>query len=109
MGCHGVLEAERSNPQLFKVDIIMKLDFKKASYSDSICDTVDYTSVYNDVRDLVENKSFHLLEALGAHIADKIINTYDIKEVEVAVYKPQPPGIKQIDYFAVIVQRSKNK
>jgi len=106
-GCHGVPEEEQKAPQLFKVDIIMRLDLKKAIQSDNIYDTVDYASVYSDVRDIVEKKSFHLLETLCAHIADKLIQTYEISQVEVVVYKPHPPMIENIDYFAVAMTRSK--
>ena len=107
-GYHGLLEAEQKTVQEFKVDITMYLDLKKAGNSDDIHDTVDYASVYSDVRDIVEKKSFRLLEALCANIAEKIMDTYEITEIEVIVYKPQAPMIENIDYFAVAITRKKN-
>ena len=105
-GRHGVTEEEKKTPQVIKVDVIIYLDLKKAGHSDNLCDTVNYASVYEDIRDIVEKKSFNLLEALCANIAEKILNTYNINKIEVAVYKPNPPMLEPIDYFAVAITRN---
>lgn len=106
-GCHGVLDEERYMPQEFQVDITLFLDLQKAGQSDDITDTVDYASVYEDVRHMVEKQSFQLIEALAQHLADHILKSYAVHEVEVVVYKPHPPKMNQIDYFAVALTRSK--
>lgn len=91
MGRHGVPPEERAEPQPFEVDVVLGLDLSRAAATDELSDTVDYASVYERARRVVEEGSFHLLEALASAIADAVLAAFPIDEVEVRVRKPQAP------------------
>ena len=42
MGRHGVADEEREAPQLFEVDLVVRLDLSKPATTDDLSDTVDY-------------------------------------------------------------------
>jgi len=91
LGHHGVSLAERMEPQPFEVDVILTVDLSAAAASDELADTVDYSAIFELVRGIVEEGSFRLIEALGGAIAAKIVDTFTLEEVEVAVRKPKAP------------------
>jgi len=52
-----------------------------------LSDAVDYDALYKTVREVVEGKSFHLLEALAASTADLILERFPIRRVRVRIAK----------------------
>ena len=91
MGRHGVTPEERADPQPFEVDLVLQLDLSRAAASDELGDTVDYSAVFVLARRIVEGRSFHLLEALAAAIADGVLAGFPVDEVEARVRKPKAP------------------
>lgn len=89
MGLHGVTPEERAEPQLFEVDVVLELDLSRAAASDDLADTVDYGTVFVLARRIIEGRSFHLLEALAAAIADAVLATFPVEWVEARVRKPK--------------------
>ncbi len=106
--CHGVLPAEKLNPQKFIVDLELHKELKLAGQSDDLTQTVSYDEVYHTVRKVVEENSFALIEALAENIANQILADYPLNEVKVTVYKPQAPVNGEFEYFAVEICRSKS-
>lgn len=72
-GCHGVYEEEKIHPQEFRVDIELYLDLAKAEASDDLQHTVDYARLYCQVKKLVEESSYNLLESLAGAIARLVL------------------------------------
>lgn len=103
--CHGVLAAEKIEPQIFKVDVELFLDTSRAGVSDDLKDTVSYADVFAQVQKIVENERFHLLEALAENIATSLLLRFPIIGVELTVYKPNAPVDGNFDYFAVCIKR----
>jgi dihydroneopterin aldolase len=91
LGRHGVSLAERMEPQPFEVDLVMELDLSRPAASDELTDTVDYAAAYETVRSIVEERSFRLIEALAGAIAEAILATFKVDDVEVADRKPKAP------------------
>jgi dihydroneopterin aldolase len=91
MGRHGVTAEERAEPQPFEVDVVLRLDLSRPAASDDLADTVDYAAVFLLVRQVVEGRSFNLLEALAAAIAEAVLATFPVDEVEARVRKPKAP------------------
>ena len=91
MGRHGVAAEERAEPQPFEVDIVMWLDLSAPAASDDLADTVDYASVFEVARRIVEGRSFHLIEALASAIADGVLATFPVDDVEIRLRKPKAP------------------
>ena len=90
-GRHGVTAEERASPQPIEVDIVLRLDLSRAAASDELADTVDYASLFGVAQRVVEQRSFRLLEALAAAIADGVLAAHQVDEVEVRVRKPKAP------------------
>lgn len=107
-GFHGVYEYEREQGQRFYLDIELMADFSQAGKTDSLQDTIDYTAVYSHIKDIVENRRFQLLEALGSYIADNILehNTL-VQAVTVKIRKPAVPIPGQLDFVQVEITRRK--
>ena len=103
--CHGVLAAEKVVPQTFKVDLDLFLDLRAAGLSDDLKDTVSYAEVYEQVRKIVENESYNLLEALAENIAASLLFCYPLNGLELTIYKPDAPVNGIFDYFAVNIKR----
>jgi dihydroneopterin aldolase len=91
LGRHGVSLTERMEPQPFEVDLVMELDLSRPAASDELADSVDYAAAYEIVRSIVEERSFRLIEALAGAIAEAILETFPVDDVEVAVRKPKAP------------------
>ncbi|MDR1615669.1 MAG: dihydroneopterin aldolase [Syntrophomonadaceae bacterium] len=107
-GCHGVLGQEKDTAQIFKVDAVIYADLKAAAASDDIEQTIDYAMIYGDIKAVIENNSYNLIETLADKIANLLLNKYPAEAVEVCVYKPNPPLIQDIDYFAVSLTRKRD-
>ncbi|SHJ97705.1 dihydroneopterin aldolase [Paramaledivibacter caminithermalis] len=109
-GYHGVLKEENVLGQKFFVDIELYADLKKAGLSDDVQDTVHYGEVYNKVKEIVENRRFKLLEALGENIADTILNDFSkVNEVCIKIRKPGAPVNGIFDYFGIEIRRNRNE
>jgi dihydroneopterin aldolase len=91
LGRHGVQPAERMEPQPFEVDVILRGDLSKPAASDDLADTVDYGSVFRLVGEIVEGRSYSLIEALAGAIADAVMTAHPVDDVEVRVRKPKAP------------------
>ena len=91
-GYHGVNDFERENGQFFLINLQLFLDLKIAGLSDSLRDTVDYSKVYESIKNIIEGPSIKLLEKLAAVIADEIFETFpQVGELKVEIEKPNPP------------------
>lgn len=106
-GYHGVYESERQHGQRFYVDMELSTDFTAAGKSDDLIDAIDYTAVYATIKDIVEHRSFQLLEALGAAIADSVLQIAAVHEVVVRIRKPATPLPGIVDYVQVEIKRGR--
>ena len=105
-GFHGVYEYEREQGQKFYVDVDICTDLQTAGNTDAVADTIDYTVVYGRVKEIIENRRFKLLEALGAHIGDCILDVAPVSSVTVRIRKPAVPLAGSIDYVQVQITRN---
>jgi dihydroneopterin aldolase len=91
-GYHGVFPEENKLGQRFVVDVDMMMPLERPGRSDRIEDTVNYAEVYEVIRQIVEQRTFKLIEALAEQVASALLTSYtDINEVTVRVHKPHPP------------------
>jgi dihydroneopterin aldolase len=107
-GYHGVSDAERELGQRFVVDLETHTDTTAAGLSDQLRDSVNYTHLYQAVREVVEGPPHRLLEAVAEAIATRILGSFDVEAVRVRVSKPHVPirgGV--IDSAAVEIFREK--
>ncbi|AKL94430.1 dihydroneopterin aldolase FolB [Clostridium aceticum] len=108
-GYHGVLPEENVLGQKFFLDIELYVDLKTAGSSDDVEDTVNYAEVYNIAKDIVENKKFQLIEALGENIANAVLSQFPVvKEILITIRKPEAPVRGIYDYFGIEIRRKSN-
>lgn len=106
LGRHGVEEAERSQAQPFAVDVEIVRDLGPAGRSDDLARSVDYGAVFGACRDVVEGRSFRLIEALAESLADEILTRFAVTDVVVRVRKLQPPIQGTLGWAGVEVVRT---
>lgn len=87
-GRHGALPGERDRPQPFVIDLVLEVDVARARRSDDLSDTIDYATVAADVRRIVEQTSFRLLERLGDEILAMLLRDERVISAEIAIAKP---------------------
>ncbi len=91
---HGVHRWEKETAQPFEVDLILHADLAPAAERDALDATADYGALHALVRDVVEGRSFDLIEALAGAIAGAALAATDptvVDAVEVRVRKPKAP------------------
>ena len=86
-GHHGARPYEKEAGQRLEVDLELDPMDDRAEASDKLADAVDYDRLYRTVREVVEDKSFHLLEALAATTADTILERFNVRRVKVRISK----------------------
>jgi len=104
---HGVTETEKEVGNRFEVDCELKTAANLTSMSDSLDDTVDYSSVYDLVSRIVTENKFNLVETLANKLADDIFEAYNLSRVRIRVRKIKPPMAGEIDCFEVETERKR--
>jgi dihydroneopterin aldolase len=107
LGRHGVTPDERLEPQPFEVDVELRKDLSRASATDELADTIDYSALFTLVARIVEGQSFRLLEALAATIAEAVLTESDAMQVEVKVRKPRAPLPGPFETVEVTITRGR--
>ncbi|CAN5591651.1 dihydroneopterin aldolase [soil metagenome] len=108
-GRHGVTDDERAEAQQIQVHLEATLDLAPAGRSDELADTVDYGQVYEVCREVVEERSFHLLEAIAEAIAGSVLERFArVESVSVRVDKPGLPIDGQLERAGVMVERARS-
>src|SRR5918999_84559 len=88
-GRHGTLPAERDLGQPFVVDIELCLDLRPAGLSDELTQTVDYSEVHRQAKEIVEGPPVNLTETVAEMLAGKVLESHAMVEaIRVKVAKP---------------------
>jgi FolB domain-containing protein len=84
----GVNEDERREKQDVLISLAISADLSKAGKSDRFEDTVDYRAIKKEILRMVENSSYHLVEALAEAIAALCLGYPGVHAVQIRVDKP---------------------
>lgn len=88
-GRHGTLPAERELGQPFVVDIELRLNLQAAGLSDDLTQTVDYSEVHRQAKEIVEGPPVNLTETVAERIAGAVMENYlEVEAIRVKVAKP---------------------
>ena len=92
-GRHGVHAHEKEQGQEFVFDV--DLDVGERGASDRLEDAVDYRDVARAVQEVSDERSYDLIEALAAAVADELLQRFAAERVRVRVRKPavRPGGL----------------
>ncbi len=108
-GRHGVHDWERQAPQPFEVDVELVADLRRAGKSDDLDKTIDYGRVFELVKEIVEARTFLLLEAIAETIAASVLDRYSLVEsIVVRVRKPKVRLAGSLDYAGVEIERRRD-
>jgi dihydroneopterin aldolase len=92
-GRHGIHAHEKEDGQDFLFDV--DLEVGERGVSDRLEDAVDYRDVARAVEEVSDARSYDLLEALAAAVADELLLRFAPERVVVRVVKPavKPGGL----------------
>jgi dihydroneopterin aldolase len=106
-GRHGVGTEERELPQLIEVDLEVETDLAAAGASDDLIETIDYGPLIRLCRRVIEERSFHLLEAIADTIASAVLVSSTATAVTVRVRKLGVPVDADLDFAQVEIRRER--
>lgn len=97
-GKHGVEEKERRTKQEFTISVLLDFKTRKAGLSDRLADTIDYTKTRDTIREIIEGKSYRLIESLAEKMCFEILKDKRVRAVELSIakttmWKNGTPGI----------------
>lgn len=108
-GRHGLREWERGTAQPFELDVELVLDLRPAGQADDLARTVDYGAAYARCREIVEARSYGLIEALAEAIATDLLGSFGpVEEVVVRVRKPGLALTRSLDNVGVEIVRRRS-
>lgn len=89
-GYHGVNPEERVQGQRFVVDVHLETDLRPAGASDDLAQTINYSSVYQRVKAIVEGEPRDLIEAVAEEIATTLLAEFPTASTAtVTIRKPE--------------------
>lgn len=90
----GTTELEQETPQTVWVDLELAIDARRAAARDYVTDAIDYAQVVEAVRDLLEGRSWQLLETAAEQVATLILRSFGVPRVRVKITKRALEGIE---------------
>ena len=99
----GINPDEKINPHPIFINLKLFTSFNKASQSDQIIDTIDYSKLVKSIKEFISKSKYNLLETLGDKLAKKILKNKRIKEVEIELIKPN--ALIESENVSVIITR----
>jgi len=105
-GYHGAIAEENRLGQRFYADVELVLPLSRAGATDDLAESVNYAEVYGRVKNIVENRTFKLIEAVAEHVAKDLLAFFPlIEEVGVTITKPHPPFAIHFEGASVEIRR----
>ena len=86
-GHHGARPYEKEAGQRLELDLEIEPLDERSETSDRLADAVDYDAIYATVCEVVEGRSFHLLETLAATTANELLARFAVRRVRVRIAK----------------------
>ena len=102
----GVLPDERIKEQSLFIDINLEVDFTDSTFSDDICDTIDYTIIAELATQLAISKKYQLIESFCHDLNNLLLEKFEIiKQSTVKVKKPN--ALSKAKYAAYSMKKSR--
>lgn len=104
MASIGCDDFEQHIQQPLYFDVSFECDFTQLAKSDSLTDTIDYTSVCDTIEQVVGQKHYNLIEHLAQTVVDTLTSRLQLKKVTLRLSKPT--AIKNAKTVAVSIQHT---
>ncbi len=87
-GHHGADPGEKIVAQPFDIDVSFDVDLTAARRSDALSDTINYAALHATIVAIVRDRSYDLIERLGADILDAMLADARVVRASVTIGKP---------------------
>lgn len=104
---HGVYDHEQERAQVFKVDVTLFTDLSAAATSDDLADTIDYSALAIEIREVVGAESNRLIETVAARVADTVMSHPQVSRSQVTIHKPNASMDLVFEDVSVTIERSR--
>lgn len=104
---HGVHEHEQERAQVFKVDVTLFVDLNAAVSTDDLSETVDYSALAVEIREVVGAESNKLIETVAARVADAVMSHPRVKRSLVTIHKPDASMDLVFEDVSVTIERNR--
>ena len=105
-GHHGIYPEERKLGQNFSVCVTIFTDDKNDEYINDLNDTIDYTKIYDEIKNIMENNQYNLLEDCANTIIKTILYKFDLVIGLKVIIKKSKVHLKAtFNYIAVEMER----
>ncbi|MDG5800520.1 dihydroneopterin aldolase [Marinilabiliaceae bacterium ANBcel2] len=106
---HGCFKEEKVVGNRFIVNVSLQNDITKAAESDRIEDALNYTEVYNTIKEEMIIKS-NLLENVAERISERLMKEFDaIEYLKLKISKMNPPMGGQMKAVSIITEKRRKK
>ena len=107
-GYHGTQPEERKLGQRYIVDFELETSSDNDVNIRHIEDTIDYTMVYDLIKNVMEEHSYHLMENCANHVLDTVMSSFEsIIFSEIKIIKPSVPINGSLDSAEIIMHRKR--
>lgn len=106
---HGVHEYEQERAQVFRIDVEVYTDLSRASDTDDLADTLDYSALALEIREVVGSESHKLIETVASRVADAVLEHRDVTKAVVTIHKPSAPMDLAFEDVAVTIERARDR
>lgn len=104
---HGVYEEENTLGQKFLVSATLFTDTRAAGQTDSLEKSINYGEVCHDIKKIMEERNYKLIEAVAETLADRLLKKYPtLQKIGLEIKKPWAPIMLPIDTVSVAIERS---
>jgi len=99
----GIRKRERKEKQKIYVTAEIYTNVDKAAKSKNIKDTINYSAIIKNIKKLVVNKKYLLLETMSQDIAKLILKNKKVGKVDILIKKPKAIGKGK--YVGILISR----
>ena len=102
----GITSAERKMKRPIRIDLELSCSLDRPGQTDRLADTVDYGAVYELIAEVVDQREYRLVEALGEAITTAILERFPIEIVTITIRKIAPLA-GAVDHTGVRLRRAR--
>ncbi|MHB1483613.1 MAG: dihydroneopterin aldolase [Saccharofermentanales bacterium] len=107
---HGVHAEEKKMGQMFIISAEITTSFAKAVRTDDVNDTISYSAVCKEIKNIMNDAKHNLVETVAYNIIKNLMSIYPtIISVKILIKKPWAPIGKHLEYAAVEMERTREE
>ncbi len=101
----GIYDWEQSFDRQIIINAEIESDFEESLISDNIEDTINYEIITTNIKNLIANKRFNLIEKMSQEIMDVIMLDQRIKRCRLEVDKVG--AIDLVESFSIVIEQTR--